>query len=128
MSLVGAPLVGEAAVARSARARDRCQTWRRRFPRLLTPLAREPRREPQSFMVVEELAKLPVVPVPSGVAFQPVDSDEVAARLVELALGRPTDIGSCCRSGCREGRLVRYGPVRISLPSMPSVQGRGSST
>jgi uncharacterized protein YbjT (DUF2867 family) len=35
------------------------------------------------FMVVEMLAKSPIVPVPSGVAFQPVDSDEVAARLYE---------------------------------------------
>ena len=41
------------------------------------------------FMVVE---KLPVVPVPSGIAFQPVDSDEVAARLVELADGRPSGL------------------------------------
>lgn len=40
-------------------------------------------------MVLEKVAKLPVVPVPSGVAFQPVDADEVAARLVELALGQP---------------------------------------
>ena len=44
------------------------------------------------FMVVEKLAKLPVVPVPSDVAFQPVDTDEVAARLVELALGRPSGL------------------------------------
>jgi uncharacterized protein YbjT (DUF2867 family) len=43
-------------------------------------------------MVLEKLAKLPVVPVPSGVAFQPVDADEVAARLVELALGRPSGL------------------------------------
>src|SRR4029450_1983294 len=38
-------------------------------------------------MVVRLLARLPVVPVPAGVRFQPVDADEVAARLVELALG-----------------------------------------
>jgi uncharacterized protein YbjT (DUF2867 family) len=44
------------------------------------------------FMVVEKLAKLPVVPVPAGVAFQPVDADEVAARLVELAFGRPAGL------------------------------------
>jgi uncharacterized protein YbjT (DUF2867 family) len=43
-------------------------------------------------MVLEKLAKLPVVPVPSGVAFQPVDADEVAARLVELALGEPSGV------------------------------------
>ncbi len=41
------------------------------------------------FMVAETLAKSPIVPVPAGIAFQPVDSDEVAARLVELALGQP---------------------------------------
>jgi len=44
------------------------------------------------FMVVEKLAKLPVVPVPSGTAFQPVDTDEVAARMVELALGQPSGL------------------------------------
>lgn len=43
-------------------------------------------------MVLEKLAKLPVVPVLSGVAFQPVDADEVAARLVELALGEPSGL------------------------------------
>jgi uncharacterized protein YbjT (DUF2867 family) len=41
------------------------------------------------FMVVELLAKSPIVPLPSGIAFQPVDSDEVATRLIELALGHP---------------------------------------
>jgi uncharacterized protein YbjT (DUF2867 family) len=43
-------------------------------------------------MVVEKLAKLPVVPVPSSISFQPVDADEVAARLVELALGEPAGL------------------------------------
>jgi len=37
----------------------------------------------------QRLAKLPVIPVPAGVAVQPVDSGEVAARLAELALGEP---------------------------------------
>jgi uncharacterized protein YbjT (DUF2867 family) len=37
----------------------------------------------------EALAKLPVVPVPAGLRFQPVDSGEVADRLAELALGEP---------------------------------------
>jgi uncharacterized protein YbjT (DUF2867 family) len=40
-------------------------------------------------MVVQALAKLPVVPLPAGFRIQPVDADEVAARLVELALGEP---------------------------------------
>jgi len=42
--------------------------------------------------VVRQLAKLPVVPVMGGVRFQPVDTDEVAARLVELALGEPAGL------------------------------------
>ena len=37
-------------------------------------------------MVVQAMTKLPVIPVPAGFRFQPVDPDEVAARLVELAL------------------------------------------
>ncbi|WP_433370710.1 SDR family oxidoreductase [Streptosporangium sp. CA-115845] len=39
--------------------------------------------------VVRAMAKLPVIPVPGGLRFQPVDPHEVAARLVELTLGRP---------------------------------------
>lgn len=42
--------------------------------------------------VVRGLAKMPVVPVPAGTSFQPVDTDEVAARLVELALGEPAGL------------------------------------
>lgn len=41
---------------------------------------------------VQGMAKLPVTPVPSGFRFQPVDTDEVAARLVELALGAPAGL------------------------------------
>ena len=43
-------------------------------------------------MVARQLAKLPVVPVPAGSRFQPVDADEVAARLVELTLGPPAGL------------------------------------
>jgi uncharacterized protein YbjT (DUF2867 family) len=43
-------------------------------------------------MTVRQMAKVPVVPVPSGFQFQPVDTDEVAARLVELALGAPAGL------------------------------------
>jgi uncharacterized protein YbjT (DUF2867 family) len=47
--------------------------------------------------VAQVLAKSPVMPVPAGVKFQPVEADEVAARLVELTLGPPAgqvpDIG-----------------------------------
>jgi len=45
-----------------------------------------------SLTVAEQMAKLPVIPVPAGVRFQPVDSGEVAARLVELALGAPAGL------------------------------------
>lgn len=36
---------------------------------------------------VRQMTKLPLVPVPVGVRFQPIDAGEVADRLVELALG-----------------------------------------
>jgi uncharacterized protein YbjT (DUF2867 family) len=42
--------------------------------------------------VAQSMTKLPVMPVPRGVRFQPVDSGEVAARLVELALGTPAGL------------------------------------
>ena len=42
--------------------------------------------------VAQAMAKLPVMPVPAGFRFQPVDAGEVAARLVELALGAPAGL------------------------------------
>jgi len=42
--------------------------------------------------VAQALAKLPVVPVPAGFRFQPVDAGEVADRLVELSLGPPAGL------------------------------------
>ncbi len=45
-----------------------------------------------SLTTVQQMAKLPVVPVPSGFRLQPVDTGEVAARLVELALGTPAGL------------------------------------
>src|SRR3954469_1714097 len=41
---------------------------------------------------VAAMARMPVVPVPAGVRFQPVDTAEVAARLVELAPGGPAGL------------------------------------
>src|SRR3954452_77378 len=43
-------------------------------------------------MVAQQMARLPVIPVPAGFRFQPVDAGEVAARLVELALGTPAGL------------------------------------
>jgi uncharacterized protein YbjT (DUF2867 family) len=42
--------------------------------------------------VARQMAKLPIIPVPAGFHFQPVDTDEVAARLVELAIGPPSGL------------------------------------
>jgi uncharacterized protein YbjT (DUF2867 family) len=39
--------------------------------------------------VAQQMAKLPVAPIPAGFQVQPIDADEVAARLVELTLGEP---------------------------------------
>jgi uncharacterized protein YbjT (DUF2867 family) len=43
-------------------------------------------------MVAQQMTKLPVIPVPAGFRFQPVDAGEVAAGLVELALGPPAGL------------------------------------
>lgn len=41
---------------------------------------------------LEQLAKMPVLPVFAGMSFQPIDSGEVADRLVELALDEPAGL------------------------------------
>ena len=43
-------------------------------------------------MATRQMARLPVIPVPAGFRFQPVDAGEVADRLVELALGTPAGL------------------------------------
>ena len=89
-------------------------------------------------MTARQMAKLPVIPVPAGFRFQPVDAGEVAARLVELALGAPAGLvpdmagprvyemaelvrgylrarastGRSCRSGFRARPPARSGPAR----------------
>ena len=59
--------------------------------------------------VVRQMARLPMIPVPSGVRFQPVDTAEVAALLAGLALGNPAglvhDVGGPTAYGM--GDLVR---------------------
>lgn len=42
--------------------------------------------------MAEKMSKLPVIPAPPAVRFQPVAADEVAARLVELALASPAGL------------------------------------
>lgn len=45
-----------------------------------------------TLLTAEQMAKLPLIPVPAGFRFQPVAADEVAARLVDLALGAPAGL------------------------------------
>src|SRR5262249_42083769 len=45
-----------------------------------------------TLLTVRQLARLPVLPVPAGFRFQPIDAGEVAARLVELILGAPAGL------------------------------------
>jgi uncharacterized protein YbjT (DUF2867 family) len=45
-----------------------------------------------TLMTAQQIAKLPVIPIPAGFRFQPIDAGEVAARLVELALGTPAGL------------------------------------
>lgn len=42
-----------------------------------------------ALLTARQMAKMPVLPVPSGIRFQPIETAEVAARMAELALGAP---------------------------------------
>lgn len=82
--------------------------------------------------VVQKMAMLPVIPVPGGLRFQPVDSREVAARLVELALDKPAgrvpDLAGPKVYGMAElsrGYLRARGKRRLMMPvRMPGKAGR----
>lgn len=41
---------------------------------------------------VQAMARLPVIPAPAGFRAQPIDTNEVAVRLAELALGAPAGL------------------------------------
>jgi uncharacterized protein YbjT (DUF2867 family) len=45
-----------------------------------------------TFETVAQMARLPLIPVPSGFRFQPIDASDVADRLVELALASPAGL------------------------------------
>ncbi|GAB3520883.1 SDR family oxidoreductase [Arthrobacter monumenti] len=82
--------------------------------------------------MVQAMAKLPMIPVPGGVRFEPVDADEVAARLAELTLGEPsglvTDLAGPEVYGMDElirGYLRLHGKRRLMVPlRMPGKAGR----
>jgi uncharacterized protein YbjT (DUF2867 family) len=81
---------------------------------------------------VTAMAKLPVVPVPGGLRFQPVDARDVAARLTELTLGEPAGLVADLAGPRIEpmGDLLRSylraaGKRRALLPvRMPGKMGR----
>ncbi|MFD0579867.1 SDR family oxidoreductase [Dactylosporangium darangshiense] len=103
---------------------------------------------------VRQMAKLPVVPVPAGVRFQPVDGAEVAARLAELALGEPAGLvpdlagpriygmdelvrstcappaggARCCACEWAGAPTAPCGPAPTSRPTAPSAAVRGRSS
>jgi uncharacterized protein YbjT (DUF2867 family) len=43
-------------------------------------------------LLVQQMAKLPVIPVPAGWRFQPIDAGEVADRLAQLAVDTPSGL------------------------------------
>ncbi|WP_407562882.1 SDR family oxidoreductase [Streptomyces sp. 184] len=75
------------------------------------------------FSGARSMAKLPVVPVPAGFRVQPIDPDEVAARLVELALGHPAgrvaDLGGPQESTWADMVRVYLRASRRRRPVMP---------
>jgi uncharacterized protein YbjT (DUF2867 family) len=75
------------------------------------------------FKTVQQMARMPVIPVPAGVRFQPVDAGEVADRLVELALSAPAglvpDIAGprvYATSELIRGYLRAFGKHRLLVP------------
>jgi uncharacterized protein YbjT (DUF2867 family) len=82
--------------------------------------------------VVRKMTALPVVPAPGGLRFQPVDAQDVAARMVELALdapaGRVRDLAGPTVHGMDEllrGYLRTTGRRRPLLPvRIPGAAGR----
>lgn len=81
---------------------------------------------------VQGMAKAPVLPAPGGVRWQPVDSREVAARLVKLVLGEPAgrvpdQAGPQVYTleELQRGYLAKVGKRRVRLPiRVPGKTGR----
>jgi uncharacterized protein YbjT (DUF2867 family) len=76
-----------------------------------------------SLVTAQAMAKLPVIPVPAGFQFQPVDVDEVAARLVDLTLGAPAGLVAdmagprvYAMADLLRGYLRARGQQRLMLP------------
>src|SRR5258708_4966376 len=71
--------------------------------------------------MVRRMSKLPIVPLPAESRFQPVDTDEVADNLVQLALGTPAGPApdNCGPQSSDAENLMRTSP--------PAVGDRGST-
>ena len=70
-------------------------------------------------MIARQLARMPVIPVPAGWRFQPIDTGEVADQLVELALDAPAGLGGprvYAMSALLRGYLQATGRHRPILP------------
>jgi uncharacterized protein YbjT (DUF2867 family) len=82
--------------------------------------------------MVSKMAKMPVLPIPGGMRWEPVDPRDVAARLVELVLGEPAglvpDLAGPKVYGMGElarGYLEARGKRRPAMPiRMPGKVGR----
>jgi uncharacterized protein YbjT (DUF2867 family) len=71
---------------------------------------------------VRQMTKLPVVPVPSGFRFQPVEAEEVASRMVELTLGEPAGlVADLAGPRTYEMRELVRGYLRASRKHRPIV-------
>ncbi|MEV4556547.1 SDR family oxidoreductase [Kitasatospora sp. NPDC049285] len=75
------------------------------------------------FTMAARLAKLPVLPAPGGLRFEPVDAREVADRLVELVLGEPAGLvpdlagpRAYAFADLARGYLTATGRRRLALP------------
>ncbi|WP_020577225.1 SDR family oxidoreductase [Actinopolymorpha alba] len=85
-----------------------------------------------AFKTAQQMAKLPVIPIPGGLRFQPVDARDVADRLVALTLGKPAglvpDLAGPTVYGMADlmrGYLEAQGKRRLMMPlRMPGKAGR----
>jgi uncharacterized protein YbjT (DUF2867 family) len=73
-------------------------------------------------MTAQQMAKMPVIMVPAGFRFQPIDASEVAARLVDLALGTPAGLAPDM-AGPRVYEMVEliHGYLRASHKHRPII-------
>ena len=72
-----------------------------------------------SLMTVRQMAKLPVVPVPSGFRFQPVDTGEVADAARRARARRAGRAGARHRRAARRTRWATWSAATCGRPQAP---------